>query len=581
MMIFNRNKLSSTQRSNILFLGGCLLVLIVSITFLMVRLWPTSTAPRPAATPTPTTNPLSPLLFGTNLNLANNKDQILTSAAARSMLQQIHPQSIRIPLRSNLAPSTMLQAAQIVKSLGATPVITLQGALDSNALFDDTQIIQTMNQVFGNNVVYYEYGNEDDLKGLSAEQYTHSWNALVPLLKPLATRGQFIGPVTYHYDQSYLTTFLRNAQPRPDGISWHEYTCVKTDPQSTCFAQISAWTTHISNAHSLMIKGLGTALPIMITEWNYAADASANDGKSTDTTFMSTWTEQAFQTLVNNRVFASMQYSATNTPTSLISANNDLTTQGAVFMSQYQHAASTSSSGSPTPSVTSSPTATATPTATPTSTPTSTPKATPAPIIVVQPTNVTTPQKTPVLITPPPSVSTPVPPTPTPKLVPTAVATPQPTIDVTATAIANNKTPLYRLYSSKYANHFYTISVADRDNAVANNSYVYEGIAAYVLKNQVAGSTPLYWLYNVAIGDDFYTTSASERDGAINKYGYQYQGIAGYVFTSQVKNSIPFYRLNSSKQQDHFYTTSTSERDNAVAKEGYQYESIACYVFGN
>ena len=47
----------------------------------------------------------------------------------------------------------------------------------------------------------------------------------VPQLKRLALNGRFIGPVNYHYDGNYLTTFLQRASPPPDEVSWHEYSC--------------------------------------------------------------------------------------------------------------------------------------------------------------------------------------------------------------------------------------------------------------------------------------------------------------------------------------------------------------------
>jgi hypothetical protein len=85
-----------------------------------------------------------------------------------------------------------------------------------------------------------------------------------------------------------------------------------------------------------MLATLGTSLDIMITEWNYAPDAVPNDGKNNNSAFMTTWTTRALQTLAANRVFASMQYSSTNTAIPLITSNNTLTTQGTVFQAQYE-----------------------------------------------------------------------------------------------------------------------------------------------------------------------------------------------------------------------------------------------------
>jgi hypothetical protein len=45
---------------------------------------------------------------------------------------------------------------------------------------------------------------------------------------------------------------------------------------------------------------------------------------------------------------------------------------------------------------------------------------------------------------------------------------------------ACGSTPLYRVFSSAANNHFYTTSVAERDNAVANLGYVDQGLAGYV-----------------------------------------------------------------------------------------------------
>jgi hypothetical protein len=276
------------------------------------------------------------LIFGTNLGLFDSQDQVLTSATTRTLLQQIHIQIIRMPVRSTLAEAVEIQAAQIIKSLGATPLVILRGAVDQNVVRDNTRIVNDMNRIFGKNTVYYEYGNEEDLLGVPVTTYTASWNAVIPQLKRLALNGQFIGPVTYHYDSNYLASFLQNAQPRPDQVSWHEYTCDDSWAADICIAHIANWTTHVANARATMLATIGIALPIMITEWNYAPNAVPNDGKNNNSAFMTTWTTLALQTLAANRIFASMQYSATNTVISLISSSNAMTTQGTVFQAQYQ-----------------------------------------------------------------------------------------------------------------------------------------------------------------------------------------------------------------------------------------------------
>ena len=303
-----------------------------------------TTAKTPTSQTTPQVVPVSPLLFGTNLGLFDNKDQVINSTATQSLLQQIHTQIVRMPVRKSLSNATEIQAAQDIKNMGAIPLVVLHGASTPTALADDSLIVQDMNTIFGKSIVYYEFGNEEDyFAGIDATTYTNVWNKTVPQLKKLALNGNFIGPVNYQYTRSYLTTFLQNAKPRPDEISWHEYTCSKKDQSDKCLASIDHWTTHIANARDAMQTTIGTVLPIMITEWNYAPDLQAGDtgqvpadGKHENATFMTAWTTKALQTLAANRVFASMQYSCTNTAIPLVDTNNTITPQGTIFKNTYQ-----------------------------------------------------------------------------------------------------------------------------------------------------------------------------------------------------------------------------------------------------
>jgi hypothetical protein len=291
-------------------------------------------APQP--TPTPNTA-VSPFIFGTNISLFDGNDQLLNSTAAQALLPQLHMRIIRMPTRNSLSQATLMQAARIIKDAGATPLVILQGgAVTPNALDYDTQVINNMNTIFGNSTVYYEYGNEEDLNGVSVGSYVASWNSIIPRLQSLAHNAQFVGPVNFQFDPNYLRTFLQQANPHPAAISWHEYTCDVNDDNNTCIANINHWTTHIATARAIMQQTIGSELPIMITEWNFASNASGNDSKSTDSTFITNWTTTALQTLAANRVFAAMQYAVTNSASPLINGNNAITAQGQAFQSAYQ-----------------------------------------------------------------------------------------------------------------------------------------------------------------------------------------------------------------------------------------------------
>src|SRR5579884_2359966 len=304
-----------------------------------------SQTPMPTMTPQPTkiqaSTGTSPLIFGTNLGLFNSSDQFITSTTTQTLMQQMHVKIVRVPTRQSNSDAVNLAAAQAIKNIGASALVSLRGAQNSSVsqvMFDDTRMINVMNQVFGNSTVYYEFGNEDDLNGVKVADYTARWNALVPQLKKLALNGVFIGPVNFQYDPAYLTTFLQGANPRPDAISWHEYTCSYQWAASLCLNNIDHWTTHINGVRQVMQTTLGTELPMMITEWNYAPNQLIQsnglpfaDGKYNNQAFMSEWTAKALQTLIANHIFASMQYSVTNTAIPMISSANAITPQGVTF----------------------------------------------------------------------------------------------------------------------------------------------------------------------------------------------------------------------------------------------------------
>lgn len=110
--------------------------------------------------------------------------------------------------------------------------------------------------------------------------------------------------------------------------------------------------------------------------------------------------------------------------------------------------------------------------------------------------------------------------------------------------------PLYRLYSGpQIDDHFYTIDADERATALAGN-YIDDGvpIAGHVYPQQMPGTLPFYrlWLSVNQGGNHFYTTDAAERDRAVNDIGYVYEGIEGYIYPANngsVPGTLPFYRL--------------------------------------
>ncbi len=287
---------------------------------------------------TPPANPgsPSPYLFGTNLRLLDANDQVLTSKTTQNEMQLLHVRIVRLTLRPTLTEGALTEAAQAIKNMGALPLVALEGMQEPDtAQADDLQAVKIMNQVFGKSLVYYEYGNEDDNNGISIEQYTSGWNSVIPQIKKVALQGSFIGPVSYQYNHNTLTSFLQNARPQPNEISWHEYACTATAAKDTCLTNVGDWSTHIADARASMQLQLNTLLPIMITAWNYTAPQASPDKKYQDGTFINTWTSKALHTLATNQVFASMQYTVTGTTLPLIAKDATLTPMGTTFQSLY------------------------------------------------------------------------------------------------------------------------------------------------------------------------------------------------------------------------------------------------------
>lgn len=130
--------------------------------------------------------------------------------------------------------------------------------------------------------------------------------------------------------------------------------------------------------------------------------------------------------------------------------------------------------------------------------------------------------------------------------------------------------PMYRLYTEVTGEHFYTGSLAERDNLM-EIGWKYEGIA---WNAPVKSGEPVYRLYNPNANDHHYTMSAQERDDLIDA-GWQYEGVA---WNSAPTDGIPLYRLYNPNAESgsHHYTGSAQERDD-LKEVGWRYEGIAWF----
>ncbi|EJD47845.1 hypothetical protein AURDEDRAFT_61846 [Auricularia subglabra TFB-10046 SS5] len=93
--------------------------------------------------------------------------------------------------------------------------------------------------------------------------------------------------------------------------------------------------------------------------------------------------------------------------------------------------------------------------------------------------------------------------------------------------------PFYRIWNHAHWDHFYTVSLAERNAALATGLFDDEGILGYVMTEAGCGSWPLYRLYRddaYTTFDHFYTISVKERDAAIASGKYRDEGIAAWVW---------------------------------------------------
>lgn len=129
---------------------------------------------------------------------------------------------------------------------------------------------------------------------------------------------------------------------------------------------------------------------------------------------------------------------------------------------------------------------------------------------------------------------------------------------------------VYRLYNQNTNNHLYTTSISERNKAIQQASFTYEGLAFTAC---LSGGKDVYRLYNPRNGRHLFTASAAERDKADQKTSFNKEGTA---FRACGDKNV--YRLYSAREQKHFYTTSASERDNLVKNTSFVYEGIAFKV---
>ena len=97
-------------------------------------------------------------------------------------------------------------------------------------------------------------------------------------------------------------------------------------------------------------------------------------------------------------------------------------------------------------------------------------------------------------------------------------------------------TPIYRFYSPRTQEHFFTYNPAERDQLITRGWGNYEGISWYA---PVSGDN-IYRLYNPALDDHLYTRNWSEYYPLSTHRGWTAEGVAFY---SDPNQGVPVYGL--------------------------------------
>ena len=97
----------------------------------------------------------------------------------------------------------------------------------------------------------------------------------------------------------------------------------------------------------------------------------------------------------------------------------------------------------------------------------------------------------------------------------------------------SNTEPLYRYWQIGVSDHFYTTNELEIGTTTAGEvkkKYQSEGIAGYCYTTEVPGTLPLYRYWSSKTHDHFYTTNPNEVDMTnLQTYGYIFEGIQCYV----------------------------------------------------
>ncbi|MGV2974977.1 hypothetical protein AB1P65_05955 [Roseibium alexandrii] len=137
---------------------------------------------------------------------------------------------------------------------------------------------------------------------------------------------------------------------------------------------------------------------------------------------------------------------------------------------------------------------------------------------------------------------------------------------------------VYRFYNSESGSHFYTTSVEERDDIVANLPHMTLEGPKFITEGL---GTALHRFYNTVADAHFFTTSQEEKTYVETNFSqFVYEGVATYVYTDPTDTADQgVFRLYDEDTGRHLFTASETEADNVQNVLGWTLESAdAFYV---
>ncbi|HEY9096651.1 MAG TPA: hypothetical protein VIN35_12960, partial [Hydrogenophaga sp.] len=138
----------------------------------------------------------------------------------------------------------------------------------------------------------------------------------------------------------------------------------------------------------------------------------------------------------------------------------------------------------------------------------------------------------------------------------------EPTIDTgLRKAAAAADLTVFRFYNAISGAHFYTASVAERDQIRSQASaFAYEGPAFQASSQSAPNLSPVYRFFNSATGVHFYSISEDEKNHILQSLPqFRLEGVAYHASKTALEGYRPLYRAYVVNRGFHFYSISATE----------------------